>query len=352
MRLIKIFALMLFFVSCAWADGKPLANLNSKDLKLRLSNLSPESASLTLSRSNLAKLEIFKIADPARLVIDLAKFDLQIPRPITPNQNNFVTKIRLGSHSDKIRIVLDLVEPTELRFKIQETPNQILIILSTAVINDQLGTATPSPTVVESSTPVVSPAAPIQISVDLLAVTRAPSPSVSPSSTPLPETSASPSPSASTSPEASPSRAPPSPSTSPVPSPSPSPGPSSTPSSTPSISPSPDPSSAPKSELVIEKLAFDTLSSGLNVIRLSLSKKTAYSLSQINDSKYKLSVARAIALSQALLPQFPPYDFFGIDYVSPSQNTNGYDLEIGVASGTKLTTYARGDDILIKAAPP
>lgn len=55
-----------------------------------------------------AEVESFTLADPPRIVVDFKGVKVKTSENLTPPKNGVVKMIRLGAHSDKLRVVLDL----------------------------------------------------------------------------------------------------------------------------------------------------------------------------------------------------------------------------------------------------
>jgi type IV pilus assembly protein PilQ len=99
----------------------------------------------------ISSVMTFTLDDPARLVIDLLDLENKADLSTMELSSELVSRIRLGEHADKIRVVLDggsASEPFDGR-RIVPTPTGLLVALGRGVeIDEALAKATEIPTVV------------------------------------------------------------------------------------------------------------------------------------------------------------------------------------------------------------
>jgi type IV pilus assembly protein PilQ len=120
---------------------------------------------------NLANYNVFPLTDPARLVLDLMGVGSDVPKTTVPPSDALVKKIRLGTHSDKVRVVFDLVPAAGL-------PYQVLSAGDRLVVSFKPGSGFPpspqtveiTPTAQPRSAVAVRPAAPVGKPVTISAI--------------------------------------------------------------------------------------------------------------------------------------------------------------------------------------
>jgi type IV pilus assembly protein PilQ len=76
---------------------------------------------------NLANYNVFPLTDPARLVLDLMGVEADVPKTTVPPSDALVKKIRLGTHSDKVRVVFDLVPAAGLPYQVLSAGDRLVV---------------------------------------------------------------------------------------------------------------------------------------------------------------------------------------------------------------------------------
>ena len=125
----QLLSLLVFTFSSAQAET--IAELEVTPLRLKLErHLEQQSKWFRLivkrrSDSNSSKVIVAKVLqldDPPRLVIDLPDFSSKQNNKILLNDSQLAA-LRLGSHSDKIRLVFDLLKNSSMEHVINHIPN-------------------------------------------------------------------------------------------------------------------------------------------------------------------------------------------------------------------------------------
>lgn len=86
------------------------------------------------------------------------------------------------------------------------------------------------------------------------------------------------------------------------------------------------------------------------VVRLLLNKTTNFSLIKKNSKAYMITIPDCILPQSRLgLAQYPPSDFVGFTFIQPEKLPVGLGVTIGVEAGTRVSAFARGTEVWIKA---
>ena len=132
-------------------------------LDMRL-GLHPDKTRVVLDLTEAPGYRIFPLADPYRVVIDLAEVEWRLPDGATPPGKGLVQSLRYGLFAPGTsRVVLDLAGPTRIS-DVQvlpasgATPVRLVIDLTPMAAKDFLGELHAPPIV--SSVAMISPAAP------------------------------------------------------------------------------------------------------------------------------------------------------------------------------------------------
>lgn len=287
----------------------------SSDLKLYLISKSADNHELqgleiTVALEALPELEYFTLSDPARLVVDFAYKPKLTNASIKLSQAGHLSSIRLASHSDKLRLVLDSSLPqfptprAELLGKVLkiwfETPQSPETSNHEAAL--QTAPKPPPPLKILSAQrvnaaqqlPVAQPKA--EVGLDQIASTK--------ELTPV-EIVASPE----------------------------------------NID-SPD---ASKAQVLFEALSFLGGHAGKPArISFKFSAQPRYRLAKKGDTSYALEVSDSIVGADYLsLPYFPPQDFEGLTFVSAKQADNKTIITIGIEPGARLEVEPGNNEILV-----
>lgn len=258
----------------------------------------------------------FILHDPVRVVID-------IPSAITGTKNKTITgtgsqiltSVRIGSHPDKTRIVLDLQAQTKPAVSVERQAEfavvRVLLGISAAA------NVPPSPTSSATPKPLATPAVVIPSTL---------TPTINPTATSAP---------------------------------SPSPDPTKTSAPTATSVPTSKPSEL-ASVPTVPHTGPDTRVTGLNfeyagsertpAIRIKLAVRSEFKLSKTGEKTYSLSVPKASLSAPGLkLAQYPPHDFIGFTFLQAQEMGADVELTIGVERGIRITAAAQDSDIIIRA---
>ena len=123
--------------------------------------------------------------------------------------------------------------------------------------------------------------------------------------------------------------------------------------------PKPTPKSTPKAtkQVIIRggkqvtSITFRYLTGKVPVIKIETSKKATYRVTKRGRSGYRLTIPGFTLNGEHLkLPQFPPHDFLSFTYVDPSNSKSAETIiDIGVESGVRISTHAKGNAIYVKS---
>jgi type IV pilus assembly protein PilQ len=76
---------------------------------------------------SLANYNAFHLKDPARLVLDLMGVKSAVGKPASPPSDKLVKGIRLGIHTDKVRVVFDLTPAAGLPYEITSVADRLVV---------------------------------------------------------------------------------------------------------------------------------------------------------------------------------------------------------------------------------
>lgn len=105
------------------------------------------------------------------------------------------------------------------------------------------------------------------------------------------------------------------------------------------------------SQQVITAVKFDYyLANKTPVIIISTKNRPLFELKRKDQHSFVLEIANATLIDGYLsLVQYPPNDFKGITFMKPEKTNLGIEILIGVEEGVRLASYAKGYEILVKA---
>lgn len=334
--------LLTLFISTHWCRlvaAEEIFKVREGNLDLALSRQEAQYVLELKTSSTTAapgKAESNVVESPKRLVVDL--YGISVPKNFTylVKDDAAVSQIRLGTHADKLRIVVDLSVQTAqvTNEELSKSGYRLSFTVAGGVLASSHAT---SPAAAPTSAPSPALGAPKLIAVNTKAVptpTSMPSPSPAASATPtlaIPTLIASAPPAT----EVLPSATPPAP----------------PPTVVPSYTAKPVSSSALLTDgaYVLKQIGFDHV--GLNkapVIRFSLSKPSGYNLIKTDERRYELVFPSSKLESQALaLPQFPPHDFIGFTLVQAREEGGAVHVSIGVENGIRISPVTKGNLVLV-----
>lgn len=126
---------LLITVFCGHSDAEQLAQLKVSGLEIRLNTIErgyellikPVGGIDSLSQDLTAN--VFAIESPTRLVVDIPDFSSNTARTINLT-DNFFRALRLGVHSDKVRLVLDVIGDSAPEYSISsDTAREAIVVL-------------------------------------------------------------------------------------------------------------------------------------------------------------------------------------------------------------------------------
>lgn len=106
----------------------PLMQFDEDGLRMQLSRGDSGNLELKLKAPPHSKVSVFDIEKPNRVVVDLKNAKVRSPRSKVDLQpNGAISAVRMGSHPDKLRIVLDLKSGSIPRYSWNERGNVITL---------------------------------------------------------------------------------------------------------------------------------------------------------------------------------------------------------------------------------
>lgn len=359
------------------AAAQSLLQLNEDGLQMSLSRAAAKGAlELKIKPPPNAKVSVFDIEEPNRLVLDLKNAQVTPSRSkIRVNGSETVSTVRLGRHPDKLRIVLDLKSPGIPRYSWNERGDVVTLLIPdggamTASIDDtssraSFGAMPAHQAATRSGTRIISAsrrgsapqAAAPQVSApkapvasygganDAAASETEAWPSAAPEKEPAPfefqEDNADNGPLAAhtrstvshipetTAFDRQPAEQDVRASVNPR-----------------AITEKP----APQGQQALTAVSFDyAAEDGQPVIKLSLTGRPQFFLLKKDNRTYRMIVpGYRLASNQQALPQFPPQDFSGFTMAVAKQKEKGIEVLVGVEDGTRVTAFARDGQVWIK----
>lgn len=111
-----------------------LTSQDSDGLGVELAEMSSGSK-LILKTPNLdPEYKVVRLSDPSRLVVDLPGNDYRLNRVFELQDSKYVSRIRLGAHPDKSRIVLDLNDTGDLSYQAEQSSGEIVLTVTDATL--------------------------------------------------------------------------------------------------------------------------------------------------------------------------------------------------------------------------
>lgn len=288
-------------------------------------------------QTNVATLVL---ENPLRVVIDLPPSKTIKNKNIAVNKSAAVSALRIGAHSDKLRLVLDIrgLQPPEISVYQRDSGTEIDVFVKkvrTAVPTPRavatVQVILPEPTEPPTSTSTALPESTSTPVPEATATYLAPTAPVAPSMTATPTSTSTTAP--------TPTRA----------------SPTAVPTAT--VAPPPLPPTTPPTTAIsggphVLEFGFEYSNpEHTPIIRISLSDRSEFKLSKAEERLYKLSIPGARLASLTLkLPQFPPHDFVGFSFVQAEQQGDSVEVKIGVDRGARISAFPQDKDILVRAA--
>ncbi len=278
---------------------------------------------ISIKGQALSKAVAFALENPPRIVIDLPATSSVFNRTAIPKGNSVVSKIRVASHPDKLRVVVDLSPTSKPDFSQVVSESSIEITLgipeqAAILAPTQAFTPTPPseasvvPTVISGTATAVYTKTPGYTPVSTAKNTVVATPIV-PTSTPVVV---------------------------------------STPVFTPTVTPlSLSTRESPAvSGLKLLDMKFDYVEPEHQpVAKIVLNSPTEFKLVKQDETTFVLTIPRAsLANSQAGLIQFAPQDFVGLGYLMPKVDGSDLKIVIGVERNQRLASANKGNELLLR----
>ena len=84
------------------------------------------------------KYSVQRLSNPARLVVDVEAEKIKASRKMSVSDLNFISAIRLGAHSDRSRVVLDLSDDRQIQHEVLVINGSIVVTLRGIVATEQV----------------------------------------------------------------------------------------------------------------------------------------------------------------------------------------------------------------------
>jgi len=264
---------------------------------------------VTVSPVGAAKAQVFPVADPSRIVIDLPGVFVgrNLERDISGG--GAVYAVRIGTHPRKTRVVLDLVAADIPPFEVIPGRGRVQILIGSKA---KKSAPVASPRGVESARPPTRPTA-------RPAAERLPPPTpvmeATPEFTPLP------------------------------------PGPPPTPDIVATFAAKTALQGSTGSGQRVTGLTFGRTEDGSQpVARLILTERPRFNLSKSGERSWRIVVPEAELAGEHLAhPFFPPGEFLGLSMIQLSRQDSGVAVAITAEPRARVTAVARNNEILIRA---
>jgi AMIN domain len=344
-----IFTASLFAQQNLHAQQK-LISYSEPALTVELTETNQSNVTLNLVAKNYTSTAVFSLADPSRVVLDIVGPSIKKNKTFNLENDALIKSVRLGSYTDKIRIVLDIkatLSPpyqwTEGKEKLSLTFNRDLSAANKEDTPKEKSpqeivspTATSTNTIVQSN---ISPTPTIQtpeIATPAVIIPLQNTPATFFSATPVAINTYTPT-------QAS------------------SPSPAFTVTATHTIQLTPtvflptilvptiEPTPLAPTEQALNLISFTSNSESSPVIQLSLNLRPEFEVQKKDDKTYQILIKNCkVTDPKMTLIQFPPSDFVGFTFVLAKDEKSGTIIDIGVERGTKITAAPKDQSIEIK----
>ena len=342
-------------------SGRPLGRVI---LKIAVAG---DSETIKIAGPNQLKAKALYLSNPPRIMIDIADIKAQRSETVKIVGYQTLTALRIGVHSDKLRIVADLMHESEGRFSFSSGGKEALVRIAgrpTTARTPTIPTAvanTPVPTAISIGEPTTSPKATFTeapTSEQTTKPTTEPTiqPTIQPTTEPSITHTATPSATASITntptytPTSAAKKQPTAAPTATWPPPTPAQASSKSLPTTSSPLTSSGSGAIPVS-IFLTSYRFDYLEPGkVPVLKIILSRARANAkIGKIGPSEYKIIIpAGGLANKSLDLPQFPPADFLGFVMVTAKALENRLEITINVEQGVTLGTFVKNNEIWVK----
>ena len=338
-RLLRMLLLILAVIKLPWITpslAEPVTNSQKNgDITINIETAvgaASDEVHIKIATTKIARSSVFVLENPSRIVIDL--FGPQAARnKELVVKNNLLSNVRVGSHSDKTRVVIDLKGETIPPYSWSESKAGALLKINFKVDNDdpQLSKTpvdkdetlassegdigandipeqpkpvfTPTATIAKSSTTEDNPLDEI--------VPRSPPPTRTPTAIPVVTQAPTITPTSIATKVTTETTAPDSES-------------SAVEVATATVVAIPD---VARDEIAALEFGYSGSSNSIPTIKLKLGAKSEFELRKVDEKTYKLQIPNTRIVREALkLPQFPPHDFVGFNMILLQQFDSGVEM--------------------------
>ena len=344
-RICALFFISLVTISSSVAFGESLPPIQSTPFQI-LFNQSGTSEIATITADGEPTLVSLAVENPPRIVIDVitktGKRNKAAKEIILPILNHpCIRQARVGNHTDKIRLVLDLIHTggkNACPFSIADAPGKVVIDFKhTGNTTPGVVNATVTPTASSTPVAIMSPTArPTATATAIITKTTViPTPTVTATATNTAKATATNTLVATT------KNIPPTQTIAAV-------------------------TAAPATPTVTVKNSSDAIVIGkpalsaieflhqdtTNQIKIILSERVAFKLIREDARRYRISVSDVGLKNRGLLlPQFPPNEVAGFTMARASETASGLDIIIGLDDGMKASAVNIDQAIVVTAEP-
>lgn len=303
--LFKVFPLLM----CCVVFAQPLS---ASPITVELSGAETNSSgSLKVSGFSGGKAEVFPLSDPPRLVVDLIGGRSNREPTLSVQELPFIEGVRMGIHSDKVRVVLDLKKNSFPEYAMNYSEDGVSIVFGSSTLKTP--PSPPRPTAVDViSVERVRPFSPVEIkepSVNLGTVAA--------------ENTVTGSTRASLELGHQKTRV----------------------SGVPSL----------QGQGVQQVKGFEFIpgeEDKPSELKIEMSSRPIFSLNQSDAELFRISIPESILSGTHLKhPFFPPHRFIGLKMVQATQHENGVELTLRIERGTSVRAFSRGNDLVVEVTP-
>lgn len=307
-------------------NAELLLKVDQNKLSLHVAKNSNGEITCEASCKDSKDISVAELEGPYRIIVDLIGCTEKIAKNLQVPNNEIIKSVRIGSHPDKLRIVLDVFpeqtplfewnkDKNKLQFKLTSTKTGAIAPVTQASPAQTIATSTPvslpslAPTFTITSEPTLAPTATF--------VKLQPSLTLGPSPTPVAT-------------------------------------------ATLTIKATAIPTathSEPHTEnLLLEEQSLNNIQFSYTdmghepVVKLLLQQKALFNLTKKEERLYLLVVPNSdIRYDYLDLIQFPPHDFIGLTYLKAKKTNDNLEVEIGVERGIKISAIPNNNEIWIRS---
>lgn len=134
------------------SDSRILSSLEKDSLGIKLVESNSADQLIINAKANPDDFTVNRISNPERIVIDIKSgLATRLNKNFEAGDTQFLSKIRVGSHPDKTRVVLDLPTGRTIQHEVAAQDNQLIIKLSEEGAANTVAAALPVPPIAQEA---------------------------------------------------------------------------------------------------------------------------------------------------------------------------------------------------------